>query len=77
MQIFAKTLTGKTIVLEVNHFDEIYTLKCKIFAKEYVPVHEQKLVFSGKVMDNDKTVTDYNIQPNSTINILLRLRGGL
>lgn len=77
MQLFVKTLTGKTVSIEVEEGESIEDVKAKIAEKEGIPPEQQRLIFGGQQLQDSKTLDDYDVGDDSTLHLVLRLRGGM
>lgn len=77
MQLFVKTLTGKTVSIEVEEGESIEDVKAKIAEKEGIPPEQQRLIFGGQQLQDSKTLDDYDVGDDATLHLVLRLRGGI
>jgi len=77
MLIKVKTLTGKEIEIDIEPTDKVERIKERVEEKEGIPPQQQRLIFSGKQMNDDKTAADYKVQGGSVLHLVLALRGGV
>jgi ubiquitin C len=75
IKVFVKTLTGKTILLNIGQTETIEALKSKVQDQEGIPIDQQCLIYAGKQLEDDRTLAFYNIEHDSTLHLVLRLRG--
>ncbi|KAL0219679.1 hypothetical protein P9112_005332 [Eukaryota sp. TZLM1-RC] len=76
MQVFVRLLTGKTITLVVLPPADVRSLKQQVYEKSEIPIEQQRMVYAGKTLQDDRYLADYDIRNESTIDLLVRLRGG-
>ncbi|XP_016098462.1 NEDD8 isoform X2 [Sinocyclocheilus grahami] len=71
-----ETLTGKEIEIDIEPTDKVERIKERVEEKEGIPPQQQRLIYSGKQMNDEKTAADYKIQGGSVLHLVLALRGG-
>ena len=75
LEVYVRTLTGKTITLRLHTTSTLEEVKGSIEISEGIPRQQQRLIFEGQQLEDDRTVGDYNIKPASELHLVLRLRG--
>ncbi|KAJ7907973.1 ubiquitin-related domain-containing protein, partial [Mycena leptocephala] len=75
-QIFVRTLTGKTITLNVGDTMPVEYLKSMVTDREGIPIGHQRLLYAGKQLEDGRTLLDYCVQKESTLHLVLRIFGG-
>lgn len=76
MLVKVKTLTGKEIEVDVEPKEKVIKIKERVEEKEGIPPQQQRLIFGGKQMNDDKTIGEFNIEGGSVLHLVLALRGG-
>ncbi len=77
MQIFVKTMNGKSNAIDIEATDTVATLKSKVADKEGVPAEQQRLVYNGKQLEDEATLESYEIKEQTTVHLVMRLKGGV
>ena len=76
MNIFVKTLQGKTVIIDVNENDTINSVKQTIYKEENIPPSQQNIIYNGKQLDGFMSLKEFGIEKESTLHLVLKLRGG-
>lgn len=76
VQIFVRNLNGKSLAIMVSPSDTVESLKAKVEEREGLPASEQRLLYGGKQLEPGRILADYGVQKESTLHLVLRLRGG-
>ncbi len=76
MHLIVKTITGNSITVDVEEFDQVKNVKLAIQEKEGIPFEQQRIIFGGRCLVDDKLLTEYKIQPGNVLHMVLQLRGG-
>lgn len=75
MQIYVKSLTGKTTTLDVESTDMIEEVKQKIRVKDGIAEADQRLIYGGQQLEDSRTLADYSVQKESVLHLVLKTRG--